>query len=34
MHYDEIIKQNQPWIDETWAKIEKKWKKSKKRRKI
>ena len=24
MHYDEIIKQNQPWIDETWAKIEKK----------
>ena len=24
MHYDEIIAQNQAWIDETWAKIEKK----------
>ncbi len=28
MHYDEIIKQNQAWIDETWAKIEKKATKS------
>ena len=24
MHYDEIIAQNQSWIDDTWAKIEKK----------
>ena len=24
MYYDEIIAQNQSWIDETWAKIEKK----------